>query len=278
MSQQREYEFTTKQFKGFQKLIMEHTSIVISDEKEELIYGRLTRRLRKLNLNNFNDYYDLIVNGDNEELEQFINVVTTNLTFFFRESHHFDYLKSTVVPKLLKQNAASKKLRIWSAGCSTGEEPYSIAMTLMESIPDINTWDIKILATDIDSDVLAKASTGVYRDDRIEGLSDATVKQWFKRGKGQQEGFVRVAPELQSLISFKQLNLLKDWPVKGPFDVLFCRNVVIYFDKPTQKILFEKFASVLPAHGQMFIGHSENLFKISEDFELLGQTIYKKCA
>ena len=278
MSQQREYEFTSKIFKAFQKLIMEHTSIVISDEKEELIYGRLTRRLRKLNLTNFQDYYKLIANGDSEELEQFVNVVTTNLTSFYRESHHFDHLKSTVIPNLLVQNAATRKIRIWSAGCSTGEEPYSIAMTLMESIPDIHTWDVKILATDIDSDVLAKASSGVYRDDRLEGLSDETVKQWFKRGKGKQEGFVRVAPELQSLISFKQLNLLKEWPVKGPFDVLFCRNVVIYFDKPTQRILFEKFANVLPAHGQMYIGHSETLFKVSDDFELLGQTIYKKCA
>ncbi len=278
MSQQREYEFTKKHFKGFQNLIMEHTSIVISDEKEELIYGRLTRRLRKLNMTSFDDYYNLIAHGDSEEMEQFVNVVTTNLTSFYRESHHFDHLKSTVIPDLLERNAGTKKIRIWSAGCSTGEEPYSIAMTLMESIPDIHTWDIKILATDIDSDVLAKASTGVYREDRVEGLSDETVKQWFKRGKGKQEGFVRVAPELQSLISFKQLNLLKEWPVRGPFDVLFCRNVVIYFDKPTQKILFEKFASVLPAHGQMYIGHSETLFKISEDFELLGQTIYKKCA
>jgi len=278
MSQTREYEFTTKQFKAFQTLIMEHTSIVISDEKEELIYGRLTRRLRKLGMTSFDDYYNLIANGDSEELEQFINVVTTNLTSFYRESHHFDHLKNELIPKLLEQNAGTKKLRIWSAGCSTGEEPYSIAMTLMESISDIHTWDVKILATDIDSDVLAKASAGIYRDDRIEGLSDETIKQWFKRGKGKQEGFVRVAPELQSLISFKQLNLLKEWPVKGPFDVLFCRNVVIYFDKPTQKILFEKFAGVLSAHGQMCIGHSETLFKISEDFELLGQTIYKKCA
>ena len=278
MSQQREYEFTTKLFKAFQKLIMEHTSIVISDEKEELIYGRLTRRLRKLNLTNFQDYYKLIANGDSEELEQFVNVVTTNLTSFYRESHHFDHLKSTVIPNLLVQNEATRKIRIWSAGCSTGEEPYSIAMTLMESIPDIHTWDVKILATDIDSDVLSKARSGVYRDDRLEGLSDGTVKQWFKHGKGKQEGFVRVAPELQSLISFKQLNLLKKWPVKGPFDVLFCRNVVIYFDKPTQRILFEKFANVLPAHGQMYIGHSETLFKVSDDFELLGQTIYKKCA
>jgi len=278
MSQQREYEFTAKQFKAFQDLIMEHTSIVISDEKVELIYGRLTRRLRKLNLNNFDDYYQLIANGDNEELEQFINVVTTNLTSFFRESHHFDYLNSTVIPRLLDQNADSKKIRVWSAGCSTGEEPYSIAMTLMESIPDIHKWDVKILATDIDSEVLTKAKAGIYSSDRIEGLSDKTVKQWFKRGKGKQEGFVRVAPELQSLISFKQLNLLKEWLIKGPFDVLFCRNVVIYFDKPTQKILFEKFANILADHGQMFIGHSETLFKISGDFELLGQTIYKKCA
>lgn len=257
---------------------MEQTSIVISNEKKELIYGRLSRRLRKLNLSKFEDYYQILMNGDHAEMENFVNAVTTNLTSFFRENHHFDHLRSVVIPKLLQENAASRKIRIWSAGCSTGEEPYSIAMTLMEAIPNIDQWDVKILATDIDSDVLARAKSGVYKADRIEGLPPHLLRRWMKKGKGIQEGNVRVAPELQQLISFRQLNLLRDWPIRGPFDVLFCRNVVIYFDKPTQKILFEKFSNVLSAHGHMYIGHSETLFKISEDFTLLGQTIYKKCA
>ncbi len=278
MSQPIEYEFTSKQFKAFQELVRVHTGIAISDEKKELIYGRLTRRLRRLKMDSFEEYYQLVKSGDNEELENFINAVTTNLTSFFREAHHFEHMKTVLIPKLLEQNATSKKIRIWSAGCSTGEEPYSIAITLMESIPDIHHWDVKILATDIDSEVLAKAKSGIYKAERIEELPQEMIKQWFKRGKGSKEGFVRVAPELQSLITFRQLNLLADWPVKGPFDILFCRNVVIYFDKPTQKILFEKFSNVLAAHGHMYIGHSETLYKISDDFELLGQTIYKKCA
>ncbi len=278
MSIKEEFTLTDKQFKIFQDLIKEHTSITISDEKKELIYGRLSRRLRKLNLNRFEDYYEMLKQGDLQELENFINVITTNLTSFFRESHHFDYLKDVMIPKLLVENAASKKIRVWSAGCSTGEEPYSIAMTLMESIPDINSWDVKILATDIDSDVLAKASSGVYKAERVESLDKQTISQWFKRGKGEKSGYVRVAPELQSLISFKQLNLLNEWPFNGGFDVVFCRNVVIYFDKDTQKVLFEKFSQALQPHGEMFIGHSETLFKISDDFELLGKTIYKKCA
>ncbi|MFK8066791.1 MAG: protein-glutamate O-methyltransferase CheR [Gammaproteobacteria bacterium] len=274
----REFEFTDKQFKKFQKLILEHTSITISDEKKELIYGRIARRLRKLNLDSFEDYFSIVDSSGSEELESFVNAVTTNLTSFFREKHHFEHLKSTVIPGLLEHNFSSKKIRIWSAGCSTGEEPYSIAMTLMESIPDIHTWDVKILATDIDTEVLSTAMNGVYREDRIDGLSKAQVKQWFKRGKGAKAGYVRVAPELQELISFKQLNLLKEWPFRGPFDILFCRNVVIYFDKPTQKVLFKKFAEVVPSYGEMFIGHSETLHNVSEDFKLMGHTVYQKCA
>ncbi len=275
---EREYEFTDRQFKKFQDLILEHTSITISDEKKELIYGRIARRLRKLRLGSFDEYFKLVEYDGSEEIENFVNAVTTNLTSFFREKHHFEHLKSEIIPRLLQHNHSSRKIRVWSAGCSTGEEPYSLAMTLMESISDIETWDVKILATDIDSEVLNTASTGVYREDRIEGLSKAQIKQWFKRGKGAKAGYVRVAPELQQLISFKQLNLLKEWPFSGPFDVLFCRNVVIYFDKSTQKILFKKFANVVPSHGQMFIGHSETLHNVSEDFKLMGHTIYQKCA
>jgi chemotaxis protein methyltransferase CheR len=198
------------------------------------------------------------------------------LTAFFRENHHFLYLKNTIIPQLIKQNALSKRIRIWSAGCSTGEEPYSLAITLKQSIPDIDQWDIKILATDLDANVVAHGKAGIYRADRIEGLDENVKRRWFKRGTGDNDNAVKVAPELQELITFKRLNLLHDWPMKGPFDVIFCRNVVIYFDKDTQRVLFDRYANILKPEGHLFIGHSESLYKVSTRFDNLGQTIYKR--
>lgn len=278
MAENREYKFSDRQFHQFQELIMEHTSIKMPLEKKELLYGRLTRRIRALGLKGFEDYLRLVQSGDPVEMESFINSVTTNLTSFFREKHHFDHLRDEVIPRLRKANADTRRIRIWSAGCSTGEEPYSIAMTLMEAMPDIYEWDVKILATDIDSQVLATGQRGIYRADRVDGIPRHLAKEWVYKGKGSNKGHVRMSPDLQEFISFKQLNLLGDWPVKGPMDVVFCRNVVIYFDVETQRVLFKKFSNVLPEHGHMYIGHSETLLKISEDFDLLGKTIYQKAA
>ena len=182
----------------------------------------------------------------------------------------------TVVPELLHKNALSKKLRIWSAGCSTGEEPYSIAMALYESVPNIKSWDIKILATDLDTNVLDHASNGIYDYERISALSDERKKTWFLRGKGQHSGSVKVDSRLRDLITFKQLNLMGNWPMKGPFDFMFCRNVVIYFEKETQKVLFDRYANILRDNAYLFIGHSESMFKVCDRFQLLGNTIYQK--
>lgn len=278
MAENREYKFSDRQFNQFQSLIMELTSIKMPLEKKELLYGRLTRRLRALQLKGFDDYLKILQSGDEAELESFVNSVTTNLTSFYRERHHFEHLQNVVIPRLRKTNDDTRRIRIWSAGCSTGQEPYSIAMTLMDAMPDIREWDVKILATDIDSQVLETAAKGVYRADRIDGIHKDIAKQWILRGKGNNQGYVRVAPELQELITFKQLNLLTKWPIKGQVDVVFCRNVVIYFDKDTQRVLFEKFSRVLPPQGHMYIGHSETLMKISDDFDLLGKTIYQKAA
>ncbi|MDX1352473.1 MAG: protein-glutamate O-methyltransferase CheR, partial [Thiomicrorhabdus sp.] len=166
------------------------------------------------------------------------------------------------------------KIRIWSAGCSTGEEPYSIAIILKETVPA--GWDAKVIATDLDSNVVATGQRGVYQIDRLKGVTEERKKRWFLRGTGSQEGLVKVKPELQSMIEFGQLNLMGDWPIKDSIDVIFCRNVVIYFDKPTQTKLFNRYADRLPDNGHLFIGHSESLYKVSNRFELLGQTIYKK--
>ena len=276
MENVREFKYTDKHFDNFRKMVSEHTGIALSDGKKDLVYGRLTRRLRKLSLDNFDDYTDYVNKNPELELGNFINAVTTNLTSFFREGHHFEYLADELLPQLLRNNQSSRKIRIWSAGCSTGEEPYSIAITLRESIPDIDHWDVRILATDIDTNVIAKGESGIYDEERITGLSRERIKNCFHRGSKNLEGKVRVKPELRQMITFRKLNLMEAWPMKGQFDILFCRNVVIYFDKPTQKILFNRFAEQMTEDGHLFIGHSETLFKISDRFELQGKTIYRR--
>lgn len=276
MEKVRDFDFTDNDFNKVRNLVKNHTGISLSDAKKDMVYSRLTRRLRKLGIKRFADYCKLVEGGDDEELIQFTNAITTNLTSFFREDHHFKYLENTLIPSIIKSNQDERKIRIWSAGCSTGEEPYSLAITLKESVPRPDTWDIKILATDLDSNVLTTASNGIYTSDRINGLSNSRKSRWFLKGKGENSGTVRVRPELQEIISFKQLNLLNEWPHKGPFDFLFCRNVVIYFDKDTQKVLFDRYANILKPDAHLFIGHSESLFKVSDRFKLLGQTIYQK--
>jgi len=268
-------ELSDEDFNSLRQLVSTYTGISLSDKKSELIYGRISKRLRALGLHCFGEYCDLLKNNPGDELEHFSNAVTTNLTAFFREAHHFEYLAQQVVPLLLERYSSKRRLRIWSAGCSTGEEAYSIAMTLRESIPDIDKLDICILASDLDTNVLQVGAGGIYHEKSIEGLSDARRRRWFQRGKGQHNEMVRVAPELRNMITFKQLNLMDDWPMQGLFDVIFCRNVVIYFDKPTQRILFERFANVMHQEGHLFIGHSETLSKINDRFHLIDKTIYR---
>lgn len=272
----RDFDFTDKDFNKIRNLVKSHTGISLSDAKKDMVYSRLSRRLRNLGINNFTDYCKLVDDGDDAELIKFTNAITTNLTSFFREEHHFKYLSKTLIPAIMKANRHDKRIRIWSAGCSTGEEPYSLAIAIKETIPDNKAWDIKILATDLDSDVLSTASKGIYGSERIDGLSSNRKIKWFLNGKGDNSGAVKVRAELQDIITFKQLNLLREWPVKGSFDFIFCRNVVIYFDKETQKVLFDRYANILKNDAHLFIGHSESLFKVSERFKLLGQTIYKK--
>jgi len=276
MEKVRDFDFTDRDFEKVRNLVKSHTGISLSDAKKDMVYSRLSRRLRSLEIEKFSDYCSLVEGGDDAELIKFTNAITTNLTAFFREDHHFQYLAKTVVPELMKSNIKDRRIRVWSAGCSTGEEPYSLAIALKESIPSFDSWDVKILATDLDSDVLQTAKNGVYNSDRIDGLTSARKRNWFLKGKGDNDGTVRVRPELQEMITFKQLNLLREWPTKGPFDFIFCRNVVIYFDKETQKVLFDRYANVLKSDSHLFIGHSESLFKVSDRFGLLGQTIYKK--
>jgi chemotaxis protein methyltransferase CheR len=273
---EKEFHFTDKEYKFISDLVGQRTGIVLSSAKRQMVYGRLSRRLRQLKLTKFSDYCDLLTSGHEEELIEFTNALTTNLTAFFRENHHFEYLKQTVIPELIRNKAGSKRIRIWSAGCSSGEEPYSIAMCMREALPKASGWDIKILATDLDSNMVERGKTGVYTSERVEGLSPERMKKWVKKGTGDNADKVRMSDELRDLITFKELNLMEAWPIKGPFDFMFCRNVVIYFNKDTQKILFDRYADLLAPKAHLFIGHSESLNKVTDRFNLLGKTIYQK--
>ncbi len=273
---QREFEFTDEHFHCIIELVRQHAGIKLSEAKRDMAYSRLVRRLRELQLDSFDVYCRMLREDPGDELIQFTNAITTNLTAFFRENHHFDHLAQTLLPALLREKAGRRQIRIWSAGCSTGEEPYSIAMVAREVVPQRAGWEVKISATDLDSNVLATAGSGVYPMERVETLPQARLRRWFLRGKGGNHGRVKVRPELRELIEFGQLNLLREWPFREPFDIIFCRNVVIYFDKPTQRRLFDRYADILAPGGHLFIGHSESLFKVSERFELLGNTIYRK--
>lgn len=270
----REFEFRDQDFKRVQKIVYDFAGIDLNDSKKNLVYNRLSKRIRFLSMQSFSEYLDYVEAKGEEEFVHLINAITTNLTFFFRENHHFEHLANTVIPDLIQKNAASKKIRIWSAGCSTGEEPYSIAIVLKEKVPP--GWDAKVVATDLDTNVVNTGKAGVYQIDRLKGVSEERKKRWFLKGTGKQDGFAKVKNELQEIIEFGQLNLMDSWPMQNGIDVIFCRNVVIYFDKPTQTKLFNRYADLLPEEGHLFIGHSESLYKVCNRFELLGQTIYKK--
>ena len=278
VASQREYSFTDRDFERVRELVAEHTGINLTEAKKDLVYGRLSKRLRAHGLKSFSDYTDMVAAGSADEMEHFTNAITTNLTSFFREAHHFDYLENTILPELRKRNAARRRIRIWSAGCSTGEEPYSISMSVHDAFPELSSWDLKILATDLDSNCVQTAANGVYAADRIEGLSKARKKRWFQDGKDELQGQVMVDEKLKSIITFKQLNLMKQWPMRGPFDVIFCRNVVIYFDKSTQRVLFDRYAKLVPPGGHLILGHSESLHNVTDKFELFEKTIYRRVA
>lgn len=270
----REFPMTAGDFRKISALSYAMSGIVLTDAKQEMVYSRLARRVRALKLRTFQEYLHLVEKQPEgkQETEHFLNAITTNLTAFFREGHHFEYLKKTAIPDLLKTHAVDKRIRVWCCAASTGEEPYSIAMTFREAIPRIDDWDVKILATDIDSDVVAKAKAGVYRDSDVEGIPAERRNKWFSK----TDAGYQVDPKLQKILTFKTLNLLHDWPMRGHFDVVFCRNVIIYFDKHTQKKLFSKIDALMPSGRYLFIGHSESLLHVSNQFSSKGGTIYHR--
>jgi chemotaxis protein methyltransferase CheR len=271
----QEFELTDVDFKRLRELVHEHTGIALSEAKRELVYGRLARRLRRLKLASFAEYCTLLESRPSEELQELTNAITTNLTSFFRENYHFENLTDEVLPQVERKRSTTRRIRVWSAGCSTGEEPYSLAMTMREAFADRVDWDIKLLATDIDSKVVATAAQGLYASERLKGVTAERTRRWFSQVAGQPDQY-EASAELKALITFRQLNLLEPWPMKGPFDVIFCRNVVIYFDKETQRRLFDRMAELQEPGSWLFIGHSENLFNVTRRYKLVGRTVYRR--
>jgi len=277
-SKAREFAFSDEDFNALRTLVKAHTGINLTDQKRELVYGRISRRLRALNLHSFGDYRELLSDESGKEFVEFCNAITTNLTSFFRESHHFDYVRDHLLAPRIADARAARRMRIWCAGCSTGEEPYSLAMTIRETIPDASRWDIRILATDLDSDVLARGQRGIYGADRVRDMSPTRLGRFFRETTLNGQPAYAAAPELRDLITFKQLNLMTAFPMKGPLDAIFCRNVVIYFDKDTQRDLFHRMSRLQEPGAILFLGHSESLFKVSTDYSLIGKTIYARAA
>jgi chemotaxis protein methyltransferase CheR len=266
----REFLFTGQDFERVQKMIYARAGISLNNSKQDMVYSRLARRLRATGINNFKDYLVLLESGSEDEWEAFVNSLTTNLTSFFREHHHFPLLA-----ELALKQATRHRISLWCAASSTGEEPYSMAMTLVDAFGSF-TPPVSIIASDVDTNVLAKAESGIYPKERVEKLPADMVKRFFFKGTGAQAGLVRVKPELRALITFRQINLLdNDWPIRGPLDAIFCRNVMIYFDKETQLKILERFAPLLQPEGVLFAGHSESFHNAGHVFKLRGKTVYE---
>ncbi|TCV94868.1 chemotaxis protein methyltransferase CheR [Luteibacter rhizovicinus] len=263
-------------FRFLRDFVLQHCGISLGEHKRQLVQGRLLRRLRALGLSGFGAYCELLRKDPDGELGELASCISTNVTSFFREMHHYDLLVDDLLPRWLEEKRGGK-LRIWSAGCSTGEEPYALAMVLAEALERLgSSVDAKILATDLSPQALEAARKGVYALDRLSGVSDARRKRWFLRGQGAYEGLACVHPRLRELVTIQPLNLLHEWPMRGPFDAIFCRNVVIYFDKPTKQRLFSRYADMIGSRGYLFLGHSESMYGLSDDFDLVGRTVYRK--
>jgi chemotaxis protein methyltransferase CheR len=267
---ERQFEFREADFSRVRRMIHERAGISLGTHKREMVYSRLSRRLRSLGRADFASYLDQLESSPHDpEWEDFVNALTTNLTAFFREAHHFPILAKFVAQR-------PQPVSIWCCAASTGEEPYSIAITLMEALGARATSAASVYATDIDTNVLQRARSGVYPFERVAKIDETRLKRFFLKGKGSAAGQARVRPEVAGIVRFDTLNLLApDWPIQEKFDAIFCRNVMIYFDKPTQARILERFVPLLKPNGLLFAGHSENFSYISRDFRLRGQTVYE---
>ncbi|MGH1357333.1 MAG: CheR family methyltransferase [Burkholderiaceae bacterium] len=262
---------TDEEFAAFQRLTNEATGIQIGENKRSMIYSRFARRLRIKGMNNFSDYISLLASKNSEEHRFFINTVTTNLTFFFRESHHFDYLANETLPDIAK-NKRGRKLKVWSSASSSGQEPYSLAMVLAES-QHLAGWTSKILATDIDTDMVQRTKEGIYDEEQMRGLDAPRRQRWVDSVQG---GKFQVKRELRDMLICKPLNLFNKWPIKAPVDVIFCRNVLIYFDKTDQFKIVKEFAKMQAPGDYLFLGHSESFREIVSVYKPVSNTVYRR--
>ena len=277
-SEDAAFPFSLADFLDIAQMLHADTGIVLEQSKMPMVYARLAKRLRALGLKGFRKYRTFVATKQGaDERKYMVRALTTNITRFFREEHHFEHLKSQVLPQLIEGARRGARIRMWSAGCSTGEEPYSIAITLFSMMPDAAEFDIKILATDIDTDVLGKAQEGVYSEESLGPIGTELRQRWLQPAEpvGGVE-FWRVHQELRALITFRTANLTSAWPMKGPFQVIFCRNTVIYFEEAVRRQIWQKMASVLSPNGYLYIGHSERIAANIDSFHPVGLTVYSR--
>jgi len=277
---QAEVHLSDKDFNRFRKLIFELAGITLSEHKRALVYSRLAKRLRANGLESYSEYYELVsqADPDSQEVVEFINAITTNKSSFFREPHHFDFLREEIFPVYLQEiNSRKRKaIRIWSAGCSAGQEPYTLAMTLYEYFGVDSPVDFNILATDIDTNVLSRARQGIYNEEQIEDIPDYLLRKYFLKGKGERAGLARTGKELQSIIQFDRLNLFDStWPIKDKLDIIFCRNVIIYFSRDTQRQLISRMTRHLKPGGYLMLGHSESLHGYDSGLQHVRKNVYR---
>ena len=275
----REFDFSDADFRSLAQIARERTGIALADSKRDLVYGRLSRRLRALGMSSFRQYREYLQGAEGErEIEKFINSISTNHTKFFREVHHFAHFRLNVAEAFVDaaNGGRGKRLRVWSAGCSTGEEPYSIALVLKHEIANIERYDARILATDIDTEVLAKGSAGEYADTALDEIPRRFWTHLHTPDNAAKAARIAMGQEVRSLITFRRLNLIEHWPFKGLFDAIFCRNVLIYFDNATKAALVDRFVSQIRPGGWLYLGHSESLIKSHPGLRLVGRTIYRR--
>lgn len=268
-----------KEFRHISDLVYGHCAINLHDGKRELVRARLAKLIRKGNFNSFSEYMEFLERDTSgKEFSKLIDAMSTNLTGFFRENNHFDYLREKFLPQFInkKMNEGDLRIRVWSAGCSSGEEPYSIAITLLDSIPDPQNWDMKILATDVSKSILKTAYRGMYSEKKVASVPAVGKNKYLIKHRDNEQKFYEVSPILRHVTMFKYMNLAQDWPINGPVDFIFCRNVMIYFDKLTQQRLISRFYNILGSGCPLFTGHSESLTSIVHNFDYIQPTIYMK--
>jgi chemotaxis protein methyltransferase CheR len=266
---------TYEDFRRIAAMLHDDAGIFLPEGKVTLVYSRLAKRLRALGLESFRDYCEIVSGMDGiDERKKMLAALTTNVTRFFREPHHFEHLKNVVLPTLVAKARSGGRVRLWSAACSSGQEPYSMALTLLSLMPDAGDYDVRILATDIDPNILTEARRGIYGEDAVSQIPPELRKAWMTPAGGPKSWSVK--PAVRDLISFRELNLIGDWPMKGTFQVIFCRNVVIYFEEKTQIRIWNRFKALMPPEGRLYIGHSERVAGTGNDFDTDGLTTYRR--